>query len=108
MKKMDFSDLRNKVCVITGGAGVIGQALCEALAAAGIKTAIIDLNLESAQKMARALTKKYGTLCMGVQANVLDKPSLIAAREPNSERTGENRLPDQRSRWQLSRRYHQN
>jgi len=81
MKKMDFSDLRNKVCVITGGAGVIGQALCEALAAAGIKTAIIDLHLESAQKMARSLTDKYGTMCTGVQANVLDKPSLIAARD---------------------------
>ncbi len=81
MKKFDFSDLKGKVCVITGGAGIIGQALCEALAAAGIKTAIIDLNLEAASALAAGLTKKFNTQCIGVQASVLDKESLIAAEK---------------------------
>ena len=34
-----FNDLKNKVGVITGGAGVIGTALAHALGSAGIKTA---------------------------------------------------------------------
>ena len=88
MKNFDFSDLKGKVCVITGGAGVIGQALCDALAAAGIKTAIIDLNLDAANDMAERLTEKYGTLCMGVQANVLDKESLDCREKPDPGKTG--------------------
>jgi NAD(P)-dependent dehydrogenase (short-subunit alcohol dehydrogenase family) len=88
MKNFDFSDLKGKVCVITGGAGIIGRALCEALAAAGIHTAIIDLNLTAAKEMAAGLTKKTGTTCMGVQANVLDKDSLIAAKRQIQEKLG--------------------
>ncbi len=88
MKKLNFSELKNKVCVITGGAGIIGQAICEALAVAGIKTAIIDLNMEAATNMAAGLTAKSGTECMGVQANVLDKESLIAAKKQIESRLG--------------------
>lgn len=88
MRKFDFSDLRDKVCVITGGAGVIGQAICEALAGAGIKTAIIDLNLDAAVKMAEELTQKTGTSCLGVKANVLDKESLIAAEKEITAKLG--------------------
>lgn len=80
MKNFNFSDLNGKVCVITGGAGIIGKAICEALVCAGIKTAIIDINLEAAEKMAAELTQMSGTKCMGVQGNVLDKDSLIASR----------------------------
>jgi NAD(P)-dependent dehydrogenase (short-subunit alcohol dehydrogenase family) len=88
MKNLNFADLSNKTCVITGGAGIIGQAICEAIAAAGIKTAIIDLNLDAAEKMAAELTKKYGTNCMGVKANVLDKESLIQAKKEIEEKLG--------------------
>jgi NADPH-dependent 2,4-dienoyl-CoA reductase/sulfur reductase-like enzyme len=44
MKKTGFEDLKNRVCVITGGAGVLGTSMAEALCAAGVKTAVIDLN----------------------------------------------------------------
>jgi NAD(P)-dependent dehydrogenase (short-subunit alcohol dehydrogenase family) len=80
MTKTDFSDLKDKVCVITGGAGIIGKAICEALASAGIKTAIVDLDANAAEKMAIDLTKETGTECMGIGANVLDKETLISAR----------------------------
>jgi NAD(P)-dependent dehydrogenase (short-subunit alcohol dehydrogenase family) len=90
MKKMkfDFSDLKGKVAVITGGAGVIGHAISEALASSGIKTAIIDLNIEAADKTAKTLQEKYSTNCIGVQANVLDKLSLIEARKIINEKLG--------------------
>lgn len=81
MFKIDFSDLKGKVCVITGGAGIIGKAICQALASAGIKTAILDLDENAAEKMAIDLTKQYGTKCIGVSANVLDKESLINAKK---------------------------
>jgi NAD(P)-dependent dehydrogenase (short-subunit alcohol dehydrogenase family) len=89
MKNFDFTDLKGKVCVITGGAGIIGRAVCDALAASGIKTAIIDLKLSAAQELADSLTKKYGTPCMGVQANVLDKESLMLAKNQIIEQLGD-------------------
>jgi NAD(P)-dependent dehydrogenase (short-subunit alcohol dehydrogenase family) len=89
MKKYDFSDLKGKTCVITGGAGVIGRAICEALAKKGIKTAIIDRNLPAAQELARNLSEKHGTPCTGVMANVLDKESLIQAKEIITEQMGD-------------------
>lgn len=79
MTNIGFSDLQNKVCVITGGAGVIGRAICDALAATGTKTAILDLEGGSAQKLARELMERHGTSCIGIQADVLKKESLEAA-----------------------------
>jgi NAD(P)-dependent dehydrogenase (short-subunit alcohol dehydrogenase family) len=88
MRKIDFSGLKDKVCVITGGAGVIGRSICEALAVSGIKTAIIDLNPESAGKLADELSSQTGTQCIAVAGNVLDKNSLIAARSEIISRLG--------------------
>jgi NAD(P)-dependent dehydrogenase (short-subunit alcohol dehydrogenase family) len=74
--KMDFTDLKGKVCVLTGGAGVIGTSLATGLALAGIKTAILDLNAEAANKVAAEIEKQTGTTTKGYMANVLDKNSL--------------------------------
>jgi NAD(P)-dependent dehydrogenase (short-subunit alcohol dehydrogenase family) len=84
----DFSDLKGKVAVITGGAGVIGYAVCEAMASSGIKTAIIDINKEAADNTAKLLSDKFKVDCIGVEANVLDKVSLIAAKKVINEKLG--------------------
>jgi NAD(P)-dependent dehydrogenase (short-subunit alcohol dehydrogenase family) len=81
MNSLDFSDLKGKLCVITGGAGVIGTAICEALAAAGVRMAIVDRNLESATGLANRLTEIYKINCIGVEGDVLDKETLIRAKE---------------------------
>jgi NAD(P)-dependent dehydrogenase (short-subunit alcohol dehydrogenase family) len=80
MNSINFSDLQNKVCVITGGAGIIGKAICEALASSGIKTAILDLDAKAAEELAKGLTSQTGTECIGIGANVLDKESLMNAK----------------------------
>ncbi|MFA5972256.1 MAG: SDR family oxidoreductase [Lentimicrobiaceae bacterium] len=84
----DFSDLRGKVAVITGGAGVIGYAICEAMASSGIRTAIIDINKEAALNTAKQLSDKFKVDCIGVEANVLDKQSLIEAKKVINEKLG--------------------
>lgn len=76
-----FSDLKGKICVITGGAGVIGQSMVEALASAGVKTAILDLREDIASNLAQSIEKTYGTKTIGVGCNVLDKGSIIKARD---------------------------
>jgi len=80
MKKISFDDLKGKVCVITGGAGVIGISLVKALASVGTKIAIVDLNEELAVKVAGEIAAEYNAEIIGVKANVLDKESLEAAK----------------------------
>ncbi len=74
-----FNDLKNKVGVITGGAGVIGTALAYALGSAGVKTAILDIDLDKAMNNAVNLSSETGTKITGIQANVLDRESLEKA-----------------------------
>lgn len=81
MNTFSFDHLKNKVCAITGGGGVIGNAIAECLSAVGIKVAVLDLIKDFADKTANALTEKYGTAAIGVEANVLDKESLNKAKE---------------------------
>ncbi|MFW5644977.1 MAG: SDR family oxidoreductase [Bacteroidota bacterium] len=81
MTNYNFDDLKDKVCVITGGAGVIGTAMVKVLAAAGVKTAIIDLREEVAISVAHDIMEEFGTECLGIAANVLDKEDLIRSRE---------------------------
>lgn len=74
-----FNDLKNKVGVITGGAGVIGTALAYALGSAGVKTAILDIDLDKAMNNAGKLSSETGTKILGIQADVLDRESLEKA-----------------------------
>ena len=78
---MAFKDLQNKVCVITGGGGVLGNSMARGLAAAGVIPVILDINEEAAQKTASEIAKETGTRCYGYKANVLDKASLEEIRE---------------------------
>jgi NAD(P)-dependent dehydrogenase (short-subunit alcohol dehydrogenase family) len=81
MKNYNFDDLKDRVCVITGGAGVIGTSLGLGLGSAGVKTIILDIDLAAAQKTANEIRETTGTFSMGVAANVLDKQSLLDAME---------------------------
>ena len=81
MQKYSFDDLHGKVCVLTGGGGVIGAVLAKGLASVGVKLAILDIKKEFADKVAEEIVENYGTEAIGVEANVLDKSSLIEAKK---------------------------
>ncbi len=89
MTPISFNDLNGKVCVITGGAGVIGTAMVKAMASVGMKIAIADINPETAQKMANEIAAESNATVIGVEANVLDKASLEKARQIINEKLGE-------------------
>lgn len=44
-------DLTGKIAVVTGGTGVLGSVMCEGLAAAGAKVAVMGRRAEVAQKV---------------------------------------------------------
>ena len=73
-------DLKDKVAVVTGAGGVICSELSKALAAAGAKVALLDLNEEKAEAVAAGI-RAEGGIAYGYGANVLDHASLNACRE---------------------------
>lgn len=89
MKPLSFNDLNGKVCVITGGAGVLGSAMVKAIASVGTKIAIADINKEVAEKVAAEIAAESGAQVIGVEANVLDKASLEVAKAEINQKLGE-------------------
>jgi NAD(P)-dependent dehydrogenase (short-subunit alcohol dehydrogenase family) len=89
MKPLSFEDLKEKVCVITGGAGVLGSSLVKAMASVGMKVAIADIDKETACKVAEEISAESGAQVIGVAANVLDKESLIQAKAEINRQLGE-------------------
>jgi len=89
MNPLSFNDLKGKVCVITGGAGVLGSAMVKAIASVGTKIAIADINKEVAEKVAAEIAAESGSVVIGVEANVLDKASLETAKVEINKKLGE-------------------
>ena len=89
MKNLFFQDLKNKVCVITGGGGVLGNSMARGLAAAGVVPVILDINEEAAKQTASEISGDLGVKCVGYMANVLDKGSLEEIRERIISEVGE-------------------
>ncbi len=53
-------DLSGRVALITGGAGHVGSALCDALAELGASIVVLDSQRENCTKVATRLHDKYG------------------------------------------------
>ena len=66
------TNLNGKTAVVTGAGGVLCSAFAKTLARAGARVALLDLNLESAQKYADEITAEGG-IAKAYQCNVLDK-----------------------------------
>lgn len=75
--KVDF-DIKGKVAVITGGAGVLCSDIAKGLASAGVKVAVLDLREEQAKKVAEDINNTGGN-AMAVGVNVLEIESIKKA-----------------------------
>ena len=72
--------LDGQVAVVTGGSGVLGAAMAEALAMAGARVGILGRRAERAEAVASDLKSK-GAETLALSANVLDRDSLTAAKD---------------------------
>jgi len=72
--------LKNKTAVITGAGGVLCSVFAKALAEAGCKVALLDINAQAAGRV-EAEIKSAGGQALAIQCDVLEKDSLTAARE---------------------------
>ncbi len=71
----ELFDLDGKVAVVTGGGGILCGTIARALAKQGVSVAILDLNEESAQKVAEEISKEGGK-AIGLKTDVLSRESL--------------------------------
>ncbi|AOW09471.1 SDR family oxidoreductase [Flavobacterium gilvum] len=76
-----------KTVVITGAGGILCSTLAKALAAQGHKIALLDLKKEAADKVAQEINAEGG-IAIGVEANVLKKESLEAAKKEVNSKLG--------------------
>jgi len=68
-------DLSNKVALVTGAGGVIGRAICAALAREGLKVVAADMDLQRAQAMVAQL-REAGADALAVAVDVTQKSSV--------------------------------
>jgi len=70
-------DLKDKVAVVTGGSGVLGSAICRALAACGAKIAVVGRDREKAERFAAELAQG-GAVARGFSCDVVDRSAVEA------------------------------
>lgn len=80
-------DLSGQVAVVTGGTGVIGGMYARALGQCGARVAVLGRSKENGEKTVKEIEAEGGE-AMAVSANVLDRESLVAAREEILARWG--------------------
>ena len=77
---MSAFDLSGKVAVVTGGYGVLGGAMADGLAAAGVRVAVLGRRREPAEGKAEEI-RRGGGEAVALVADVLDEAGLAAARD---------------------------
>ena len=70
-------DIKGKVAVVTGGAGVLCASFCREFAAAGARVAVLDLRMDAAE----AVASEIGKEAIGVACNVLDRADVESAAQ---------------------------
>ena len=69
--------MKDKVAIVTGGAGGIGSAVCRAFAREGTATAVADLDPGRAHQVADDVTS-HGGSALAVQVNVTSQESVYS------------------------------
>ena len=89
MEEHILKDLKGKVCVITGGGGVLGNSMARGLASVGVVTVILDIDEAAALKVADEISREYDVPSYGYKADVLDKSSLEEVKKQIVAEAGE-------------------
>ena len=70
-------ELKDKVAIVTGAAGMIGQGICRVLHQRGMKVVAVDMNTQACDLLVAELGADEGR-AMSLQVNVTDHNSLTA------------------------------
>ncbi len=75
-KSSELFSLANKVVVVTGGAGLLGQVFCQSLVDVGAHVAIVDLDLASAETVAKRINKSEAQRVIAVGSDITSPESV--------------------------------
>jgi len=71
-------DLTGRNAIVTGGAGILGQHFCHALAAHGARVAVVDVDASAAEELAAELDDTHAPAPLAVDCDVSD-PDDVAS-----------------------------
>ena len=78
--------LDQKVVVVTGGTGILGNMYCQRLAEAGANVIVADLNQEKCEELAKKITASTGNTAVGKSVDLSNESSVVQwAKEIISE-----------------------
>ena len=75
---MGWLNLEGKIAIVTGGASGIGKAVCQEMAAVGVKVVIADVDQKGAEELAKQLKKQFGGDYVAAATDVTDKAAVDA------------------------------
>jgi len=82
MKKVkELFDLKDKVAVITGGGGLLGQKHGEALAEFGCLPILVDIDEEKTIKVAEFIKKEFGVISVAYKCDITIKKEIEGLRD---------------------------
>jgi NAD(P)-dependent dehydrogenase (short-subunit alcohol dehydrogenase family) len=84
MEKQEIFSLKNKVAIVTGACGLLGKEHCYALAEAGAKVVVADVNEELCDEVMLQLGEGH----LAVSTDVTSKRSLLNAKKEIVEKYG--------------------
>ena len=86
-------NIQGQAALVTGGGSGLGEATARELARLGAKVAVLDLNIENAQRVAKEIGEQYGNGCaVAVSCNVSDPDSMAKAIETAAAAHGPARI----------------
>ena len=84
----DMFKLDNKIAIVTGGAGGIGNVLAMALGVQGATVVVSSRNQESVEKVARQITDASGNEAIAIPSDVTDESSVQSLVDQVVEKYG--------------------
>ncbi len=71
-----LSDLADRVALVTGGAGHVGGAICDALAELGANVVVLDLDHDACRSSADRLAETHGIRAEPIQIDLRDHEAI--------------------------------
>ncbi|PUE49200.1 3-hydroxyacyl-CoA dehydrogenase [Limnohabitans sp. 2KL-1] len=86
-------NIQGQAALVTGGGSGLGEATARELARLGAKVAVLDLNMDNAERVAKDICAQFGNGCaVAVKCNVSDPDSMQQAIETAAAAHGPARI----------------
>lgn len=72
----ELMDLTGRTALVTGGAGHIGRAMCQALAESGADVAILDRGADATRTVADQITQKFNVKTMDITVDLAARDAV--------------------------------